>query len=1064
MAQLPAGLDEGHFDYLGTIEVLVLRCEGLKSFEKALSSSSSAEHSEIFADEVDSLGLESEAGAGSSDRKTPTGKQSTKAAEPQPEGEDAFGGGLFSLLDGPSDEPPLRRISGDAPSDGYDGWGWQPQGRPPSRYGPEERPQHPPNYRPDPMSYEDGRRRRYTYHDSPPPTTYGRPPSPRPRPERRVHFDHGERRGPHHGPYYTSYDDRTPRVWAPEDRHEYARSRPSYRDPSPHRDHNPYSDYPIVPERGHYTYDSDLKAYGQHADPHHAYGSYYTHASPPTYPPRLGHAPSTFLGPHANVYPLPAGHSVQHSHGLPAAAASGTAVPPVPPKVPFQPPYLPNGQPYPLHYPLPVMVQAPSTSIPPFPGPVHLYPPPGNVPLFHTQAPNVNSGPGSRQGSSSGPGGGATQQNNVVDQQQAGLNSNKNNDDGGWAQSGDNTSKNGGGWDKSGNNNQAWANTGASNNNNNDSNQATDWPQGNSSSNNAVDGWNNNKNQDQPTDFPPSNNDNANNGWSNGDAGNNNDDGWANTNGSGNNAGDGWPVNNDAGNNNAGNNDNQGWGDNNAGNNSWDQNNQGQNDSGNQQGNTGGWANDNQNAAAVNGQSNGWDNAQNGDPAPTNQPTTWNNNQNSFSTANGRPALGGPPNIRVLYGPHGAYFTSNLARNAPPPDVQEEPRYDVPQAIAQLMGVTKQVQPGPGYKYTKKRCAPRYIDTVEEPYAKFVFKYRTKEQLKNEIGVEIAAEPTGDEDVNALETLDKAELIQLVLRAKGALGGTIPEPPPRVTPPSANGFEQVPIVAPDRSFLGYNLPPGRRTTNTGLGIRLSNASSNPINGANANQNNKSNGDAGNWQAGNNQQSNWNGGGGAQTWPADNQQQNTGGGNNPAWGDTWGGNNSASNNNAGWDGQQELKPSMLPQQSRNFSTQSQGTVRQNPVQQQSATRRSSGISPKDMSGQGPKRPSLNDQYEKLFAGGGAGMAMPRPPSPPKIQFGQSGTVGGGQTKWDTKISGAGPRPSTPTGPRPPPSPGMENGAATYGGWADEGGAAPAWGNEAGGGGGEPSAAAAPKSGW
>ena len=45
--------------------------------------------------------------------------------------------------------------------------------------------------------------------------------------------------------------------------------------------------------------------------------------------------------------------------------------------------------------------------------------------------------------------------------------------------------------------------------------------------------------------------------------------------------------------------------------------------------------------------------------------------------------------------------------------------------------MTKQVQPGPGYMYVKKRCAPTYIDSFEEPYAKFVFKYRTKEQLKS---------------------------------------------------------------------------------------------------------------------------------------------------------------------------------------------------------------------------------------------------------------------------------------------------------------------------------------------
>ena len=82
---------------------------------------------------------------------------------------------------------------------------------------------------------------------------------------------------------------------------------------------------------------------------------------------------------------------------------------------------------------------------------------------------------------------------------------------------------------------------------------------------------------------------------------------------------------------------------------------------------------------------------------------------------------------RSLYGPHGAYYAIHIPdRNDPPPDAEEEPRYDVPVAVAKNKFSTKQVQPGPGYLYMKKRTIPKYIDTLDEPYARFVFKYRTK--------------------------------------------------------------------------------------------------------------------------------------------------------------------------------------------------------------------------------------------------------------------------------------------------------------------------------------------------
>lgn len=166
------------------------------------------------------------------------------------------------------------------------------------------------------------------------------------------------------------------------------------------------------------------------------------------------------------------------------------------------------------------------------------------------------------------------------------------------------------------------------------------------------------------------------------------------------------------------------------------------------------------------------------------------------------------------YGPYGPYQAAKFHRDASVPAIaEEEPRYDVPQAVAQAKGVTKQVQPGRGYIYNKKSVRPaKYLDTVQDPYARFIFKYRPKEQIKTETGIDVSSDPTPDTDRNALEGKSKDELIELVLRAKGALGGNIPDqPPPKsVAPVVSAPLDQVPIAAPQHAFSTYYLPAFRR--------------------------------------------------------------------------------------------------------------------------------------------------------------------------------------------------------------------------------------------------------------
>ena len=164
---------------------------------------------------------------------------------------------------------------------------------------------------------------------------------------------------------------------------------------------------------------------------------------------------------------------------------------------------------------------------------------------------------------------------------------------------------------------------------------------------------------------------------------------------------------------------------------------------------------------------------------------------------------------RPLYGPHGAYYDLKPSGDVEC-DAPEEPRYDVPQSVATKLGSTKQVQPGKGYLYVKKRCVPEYIDPLTEPYARFIFHYRTKGQLRTELNVNLETEPSGNQEVQELQNMNKEELIQMFLRAKGALGGKIPSPPPVEEPKDHTKTPgPVPVEAPCYAFLDYQLPLGR---------------------------------------------------------------------------------------------------------------------------------------------------------------------------------------------------------------------------------------------------------------
>ncbi|KAK6369328.1 hypothetical protein LTS17_009670 [Exophiala oligosperma] len=331
------------------------------------------------------------------------------------------------------------------------------------------------------------------------------------------------------------------------------------------------------------------------------------------------------------------------------------------------------------------------------------------------------------------------------------------------------------------------------------------WPDWNTQNKSETDKNTNKPDQDQIESADQgTSNANDNQDWNN-DNNNNNSSGqnWDTNNNNSNNTTDqSWDTNN---NNNSGNATDQGWdtnNNNNSGNTtdqSWDTNNN--NNSGNATDQ--GWDTVNNNSTSDDNKSNksnqNWSQGQN----------TTSNNQNvpqSTSNASGKTAW---------YGPYGLYQAAKFHRDVDvPPIAEEEPRYDVPQSVAQAKGVTKQVQPGRGYIYNKKSLHPaKYLDTLQDPYARFIFKYRHKEQIKAETGIVVSLDPSPDTNRNALEGKSKDELIELVLRAKGALGGDIPDqPPPKPVPAPAvpAPFEQVPIAPPQHPFPTYYLPAFRR--------------------------------------------------------------------------------------------------------------------------------------------------------------------------------------------------------------------------------------------------------------
>lgn len=103
----------------------------------------------------------------------------------------------------------------------------------------------------------------------------------------------------------------------------------------------------------------------------------------------------------------------------------------------------------------------------------------------------------------------------------------------------------------------------------------------------------------------------------------------------------------------------------------------------------------------------------------------------------------------------------------PLPEELEEPVYKISAEVAQRNMMSHQVRPGQPATYTHKINKPKYMDTHESPYAVFLFKYRDKAIIEHMLKTTIT-EPEVDEKAR-LASLSKQELIDELMKTKSKL-------------------------------------------------------------------------------------------------------------------------------------------------------------------------------------------------------------------------------------------------------------------------------------------------------
>jgi hypothetical protein len=101
-------------------------------------------------------------------------------------------------------------------------------------------------------------------------------------------------------------------------------------------------------------------------------------------------------------------------------------------------------------------------------------------------------------------------------------------------------------------------------------------------------------------------------------------------------------------------------------------------------------------------------------------------------------------------------------------DKLDGPMYKLPDDIVKARKLDCQVRGGPEFEYYHRACrqSPNYIDTVEKPYATFVFHYRSRQALGKILRASL--KESDEEYKNRMASLSKEEILEELLKMKAS--------------------------------------------------------------------------------------------------------------------------------------------------------------------------------------------------------------------------------------------------------------------------------------------------------
>ncbi|KAK2790959.1 hypothetical protein FQN52_000025 [Onygenales sp. PD_12] len=150
--------------------------------------------------------------------------------------------------------------------------------------------------------------------------------------------------------------------------------------------------------------------------------------------------------------------------------------------------------------------------------------------------------------------------------------------------------------------------------------------------------------------------------------------------------------------------------------------------------------------------------------------------------------------------------------------IKDEPAlYTVPESVAQAESLSHQVQIGSRAKYIHRIRTPRYIDGMDEPYAKFTFQYRVADVIQNKFNTPVTIDI--EDERKKLEVLPRAEIVKELLRVKSMLEAQAANPGGNLNTHNNNNNPGAPTVnnfPPQMPPQGQGIPQWGGTANANV--------------------------------------------------------------------------------------------------------------------------------------------------------------------------------------------------------------------------------------------------------